>query len=57
MDVIRIRVVKMGGGYLQAISPDRQETIFGRDERDLAGRLTFRGISESLSVPGRKSTR
>jgi hypothetical protein len=37
MPTLRILVVKMGGCYLKAILPDRQEATFGRDEKDLAG--------------------
>lgn len=48
---LTIHVVKMGGGYLKAIVPDHQETIFGRDERELLGRLKFRGISQPLPFP------
>jgi len=44
MDLLRILVVKIGGGYLKAILPDGQETIFGRDEKERAGRLKRRGI-------------
>jgi hypothetical protein len=41
MDALRIPVVKMGG-YLKAILPSGQETVFGRDEKELVGRLRFR---------------
>ena len=57
MRVHGIQVVKMGGGYLKAILPVRRETIFGRDEGELAGRLKLRGIWEPTSLPRRKSTR
>ena len=57
MRAFRILVVKMGGGYLKAILPDRQETVFGRDEHELAGRLKLRGIWEPVSLPGRKRIR
>jgi hypothetical protein len=50
MRAINILVVKMGGGYLKAILPDRREIVFGRDEKELAGRLKLRGISEPISV-------
>jgi hypothetical protein len=51
MASLKILVVKMGGGYLKAILPGRQqEIVFGRDEKELAGRLTLRGISEPNSV-------
>lgn len=59
MRTSRILVVRMGG-YLKAIFPDRQapdrhESIFGRDERELIGRMRFRGILEPLPYPvGRK---
>jgi len=42
MDLLRIPVVKIGGGYLKAILLNGQETIWGRDERELAGRLKRR---------------
>jgi hypothetical protein len=42
MDVLRIPVVKIGGGYLKAILLNGQETVWGRDERELAGRLKRR---------------
>lgn len=38
MSGFRILVVKRGG-YLKAILPDTQDTIFGRDEGELIGRL------------------
>jgi len=44
----------MGGSYLKAILLERQETIFGRDEKELAGRMKFRRISEPLPVSVRK---
>lgn len=42
MDSLRILVVKMGGGYLKAILMNGQETVFGSDEKELAGRLKRR---------------
>ena len=50
MRASKILVVKMGGGYLKAILADRQEITFGRDEKELAGGLKLRGISEPISV-------
>jgi hypothetical protein len=42
LSAVRIPVVKMGGGYLKAILLNGQETVFGRDEKELAGRLKLR---------------
>ena len=39
---LRIPVLKMGGGYLRAILRNGRETVFGRDERELIGRLKRR---------------
>jgi hypothetical protein len=55
MNSLRVVVVKMGGGYLKAILPDREESVFGRDEHELFGRLKSRGISQPLQFPARKS--
>jgi hypothetical protein len=44
----------MGGGYLKAILPDRDETVFGRDEREIFGKLKLIGIREPISIQGRK---
>jgi hypothetical protein len=55
MDIIRIRVVKMGGGYLKALLPDRQETVFGRDYRELDGRLKRLQFREKITLVERKS--
>jgi hypothetical protein len=41
MHALRIPVLKIGGGYLKAILLNGQETVFGRDEKDV-GRLKFR---------------
>ncbi len=54
---IRIRVAKMGGGYLKAILPHRPETVFGRDDGELAGRLKLLGIREPVAIAERKRTR
>ncbi len=35
-------MLKMGGGYLRAILRNGRETVFGRDERELIGRLKRR---------------
>ena len=57
---LKILVVRLGGGYLKAVFPDRaeggakQEAIYGRDEWELAGRLKFRGIPGQIPLPGRK---
>jgi hypothetical protein len=54
---VKILVVKMGGGYLKAILPSRDETVFGRDYGELIGRLKLIGIREpALPFPGRKRT-
>jgi hypothetical protein len=42
MSELRIVIVKTGGGYLKAIVPDRQETSYGRDEREIVDRPKFR---------------
>jgi hypothetical protein len=42
MDMLRIPVVRIGGGYLKAILVNGQEIVFGRDEKELIGRLKFR---------------
>jgi hypothetical protein len=42
MDALRIPVVKIDGGYLKAILLNGQEIVFGRDEKELIGRLKFR---------------
>jgi hypothetical protein len=39
---LRILAVKMGGGYVRALLLNGQETVFGRDERELLGRLKVR---------------
>ena len=54
MDVLRILGVKIGGGYLKAILLNGQEIVSGRDEKELAGRLKRRGISEPISFAERK---
>jgi hypothetical protein len=54
MPELRIRIVSMGGGYLKAILPDRHETVFGRDEREILGKLKLIGIREPISIQGRK---
>jgi hypothetical protein len=53
MAALKVPVVKIGGGYLKAILLNGQETVWGRDEKDLAGRLR-RGISEPVSFAERK---
>jgi hypothetical protein len=54
MPGVRIRIVRMGGGYLKAILLDRQESVFGRDEREIFGKLKLIGIREPVPVQGRK---
>ena len=54
---LRILVVRMGGGYLKAILQGREETVFGRDEDHLAGRLKSIGIRDAVFVAGRKKDR
>jgi hypothetical protein len=41
MREVRIPVLKMGG-YIKALLLNGQETVFGRDERELLGRLKLR---------------
>jgi hypothetical protein len=57
MDVLSIRVVRMDGGYLKAILPGQQETVFGRDNRELDGKLKRLGMREKLKLEERKSPR
>ena len=63
MNGLRIPLVKIGGGYLKAILLNGQEAIFGRDEKELVGRLKFRTalagihshlIERALEIAGRK---
>jgi hypothetical protein len=63
MDALRIPVLKIGGGYLKAILLNGDESVFGRDEKELVGRLKFRTavlgihasrIEQALDVAGRK---
>jgi hypothetical protein len=54
MSALRILVVKMGGGYLKALLPDRYETVFGRDVWEIAGRLKLIGIKEATLLVARK---
>ena len=63
MDALRIPVLKIGGGYLKAILLNGEETVFGRDEKELVGRLKFRTalagvhshrIEQALDVVGGK---
>jgi hypothetical protein len=51
MNLLRIVVVKISGGSFKAILPDGQETIIGRDEKELLGRLKRRGISDPIEFP------
>lgn len=46
----RILVVKMGGGWLKALLPHSAETVFGRDEDQLSGRLKQIGIREPILI-------
>ena len=57
MDVLRVRVVKMGGGYLKALLPGQQETVFGKDYRELDGKLKRLGMREKIKLEERKSPR
>jgi len=54
MGVLRIPVVKIGSGYLKAILLNGQETVWGRDEKELADGLKGRRISEPISFAERK---
>jgi hypothetical protein len=38
-NVPRIPVLQIGGGFLKAVLPGGQETVFGHDWRELVGRL------------------
>jgi hypothetical protein len=42
----RIPVLRIGGGYLKAILPGGQQSVFGADWRELVGRLKLlpRGV-------------
>lgn len=57
MGASRIIVVKMGGGYLKAILPRRRETVFGRDDGELAGRLKLLGMRLPIAIAERNRTR
>jgi len=57
MGAPEILVVKMGAGYLRAILPRRRETVWGRDERELRGRLALMGIRDPLLIADRRRTR
>ena len=55
--------MKICGGYLKAILLNGQEAIFGRDAKELVGRLKFRTalagihshlIERALEIAGRK---
>ena len=39
MSVLKIVVVKMGGGWVKGLLPHRDETVFGCDEFQLSRRL------------------
>jgi hypothetical protein len=54
---LRIPVVRMGGGYLKAILQGREETVFGRDEDHLVGRLKSIGIRDAVFIGRRKKGR
>jgi hypothetical protein len=56
MPALRIQVVRMGGGYLKALLPDREQTIYGRDEKELLGKLKRLRISDPISFTPRKRT-
>lgn len=40
--VHKVPVVKMGGGYIKAILNNGAETVFGRDEKEIAERMKVR---------------
>jgi hypothetical protein len=58
MRTLKVLVLERGG-YLKALVPDRaeggarQEAIYGRDMRELLGRLKERRISEPIQFPKR----
>jgi hypothetical protein len=52
-----ILVVQRGGGYVKAILPRRRETVFGRDDGELAGRLKTLGFRDPLAMMKRKKTK
>lgn len=56
MPLLKIVVVKMGGGWLKAILPHREESVFGCDEYQLSSRLKQIGIREPIltGIGGRK---
>ncbi len=43
-----ILIVKMAAGYLKAILPRRRETVWGRDLKELRGRLALIGIRDPI---------
>lgn len=57
MSVLRVIVVRIGGGWIKALLPHRRETVFGRDEDQLAGRLKSIGIRDVVFVGRRKNAR
>lgn len=50
MNGTRVLIVRMGGGWLKAILPHREETVFGRDEYQLSSRLKQIGIREPVLI-------
>ena len=54
--IFRVPVIKTGGGYLKAILNNGEETIFGRDEVELAARLRVR-THVLRATPVKRNTR
>lgn len=49
----KVPVVRMGGGFIKAVLNNGAETVFGRDEREIAERLKVR-LHTLRSSPTRK---
>jgi len=50
MNPDKIVLVRIGGCYLKAILPNREETVYGRDVYELAGRLKLLGFKQAMDL-------
>ncbi|MGB2645891.1 MAG: hypothetical protein WBF09_08895 [Candidatus Acidiferrum sp.] len=57
MSVLKIVVVKMGGGWVKGLLPHRDETVFGCDEFQLSRRLRQLKIREFVLIGRREKAR
>jgi hypothetical protein len=48
MDVFKIPVAQKASSHLKAVLLNGQETVWSRDEKELAGKPKRRGISEPI---------